>query len=160
MAWESEGYWRCTPASGGSPGPCSPRCWRQTGGSAHRPLSWLRWTLGELSEDTEGFTATMCSHSSRTLQGTRQWAGLSVALRTGALCSPMWQSISAKHPWKMEPCSSEGPLSMSAPKETAGRAALAAATHRRENPVFYPAEPSQPVWLMRAACCCALQGQD
>lgn len=86
----------------------------------------------------------MCSHSSRTLQDTWQWAGLSVALRTGALCSPVWQSVNSRHPWKMEPCSSEGPLITFAPREPARRAALAAATHRRENPLFCPAEPSQP----------------
>lgn len=123
-------------------------------------MLWLGWTLGDLSEDTEWFTATMCSHTSGTLRGTWQWVGLSIAPGTGALCFPMWQSIDSKHPWKMKPCSSEGPLSMFGPREAARRAALAAATHRRENPVFYPAEPSQPVCLMRAACCCARQGQD
>lgn len=77
MVWESEGYWRCTPGSGGSPGSCSSL---GAGGSAHRPLPWLGWTLGDLSGDTEGFTA-MSSLTSRTLRGAWQWVGLSVALR-------------------------------------------------------------------------------
>lgn len=157
MAWEFGGYWRCTAASGGSPGCCS----SLGAGGRHEALhighchGWGGLWV------TSARTQSGCSHLGQ--QDSLRHLAVAWALHCPEDWSSLFshvQSINSKHPWKMEPCSSEHPLSMFAPTEAARRAALAAATHRRENPVFYPAEPSQPLWLMRAACCCAWQGQD
>lgn len=157
MVWESEGYWRCTPARGGSPGSCS----SLGAGDRQEALHighWHSWD-GHWVTSVSGLQPPCAA----TPAGLSEAPGSALALH----CPEVWSSLFSHlaKPWLQAPMENGALLFREScqyvrSQRSSRRAALAAATHRRENPVFHPAEPSQPMWLMRAACCCALQGQD